>query len=60
MAQAAPVAAWLTGEASPEQAGAPADRTPKRLSFRPEPAVRMKQRETVRHMPRQDGEGGNK
>ena len=60
MAQAAPVAAWLTGEASPEQAGAPADRTPKRLSFRPEPAVRMKQREAVRHMPRQDGEGGNK
>ena len=60
MSQAAPVAAWLTGEASPEQAGAPADRTPKRLSFRPEPAVRMKQRETVRHMPRQDGEGGNK
>ena len=60
MAQAAPVAAWLTGEASPEQAGAPAYRTPKRLSFRPEPAVRMKQRETVRHMPRQDGEGGNK
>ena len=60
MAQAAPVAAWLTGEASPEQAGAPADRTPKRLSFRPEPAVRRKQRETVRHMPRQDGEGGNK
>ena len=59
MAQAAPVAAWLTGEASPEQAGAPADRTPKRLSFRPEPAVRMKQREAVRHMPRQDGEGGN-
>lgn len=59
MAQAAPVAAWLTGEASPEQAGAPAYRTPKRLSFRPEPAVRMKQREAVRHMPRQDGEGGN-
>ena len=60
MAQAAPVAAWLTGEAAPEQAGVPVDRTPKRLSFRPEPAVRMKQRETVRHMPRQDGEGGNK
>lgn len=59
-AQPVSAAAWLTGEASPEQAGAPADRTPKRLSFRPEPAVRMKQRETVRHMPRQDGEGGNK
>lgn len=58
-AQPASAAAWLTGEASPEQTGAPAG-TPKRLSFRPEPAVRMKQRETVRHMPRQDGEGGNR
>ena len=58
-AQPVSAAAWLTGEASPEEAGAPVG-TPKRLSFRPEPAVRRKQRETVRHMPRQDGEGGNR